>query len=106
MPKMPYQLGYTCGHGIQVFEFSSREQLMAWDAEVHRIKYYSSAIHEARQKGQTNGDIEDYRPWIQDVHGFIARHGKEYVPKDIREALNEIEENCGVPVTGWKNGSG
>jgi hypothetical protein len=103
-PGMPFQLGYICGKRMQVFEFSSRRQMLQWDAAVHRIKLHSAAIHEARLKGETRGDIEDYRHWIEDVHSFIAGHGKEYVPQDIQEALNQIEENCGIVVTTWTRG--
>ena len=103
---MSYQLGYTCGQGIQFFKFSSREQMLQWDAAVRRIKFHSTAIHEARLRGETKGDMEDYGSWIQDVQSFIVAHGKDYVPRDIREALNEIEENCGVAVTIWTHGSG
>jgi hypothetical protein len=98
---MPFQLGYTCGRGIQYFEFSSSEQMVQWNVAIHRIKLHSVAIHEARLRGETKGDIEDYRYWLEDVHSFIAGYGQEYVPKDIQEALNEIEENCGVAVTIW-----
>lgn len=95
------RLAYTTGSGIQFFEFSSVDELKQWESVVLQIKHEADSIHQKRQAGITNGDERDYSAWIATVLDFAGRYGKEYVPPDIRSALNSVQTELGLPATEW-----
>jgi hypothetical protein len=98
---MSFLLGYDTGSGITVYRFETYDRLREWNHSVTEIKFHADAIHQYRQAGETKGDEEDYGFWIDLVKQFISRHGKQYVPTDIRSALNNIERNLDRPLTEW-----
>ena len=102
---MSFKVLYTTGQGADtaVYSFPDKEVHANWWRGINLIKDIISGInYKLEVTGrQGEGTIVDYDPWIQFVYSFMEEFGPNYVPVDIRKALNEVEAGCKVPVTKW-----
>lgn len=67
-----------------------------WQASVMNIKHSIADLDPA-------GGDELFHRWLAQVGNHINEWGKEYVPADVRNAVNDVERNINVPVTNWED---
>ena len=101
---------YACGeeHQHQRFVFKTRDTYVCWSAIVEGLKEETKAIkarrnHRLRTTGKDDADLEKpaYIKWLQ-VAGVLRRlFGDDYVPWDIKWAVNNVETGVGKPLTAW-----
>lgn len=97
---MPFRTLYVSGDIRCVYTFESREDMMGWHFEINDIKQVIADIAQSIN-GTRDGNLDDYREWIEMVLLFANKWGKDRVPLDIRRSLNEVQEGCGVTVTAF-----
>ena len=97
---MPFRTLYVSGDIGCVCTFESREDMMGWHFEINDIKQVIADIAQSIN-GTRDGNLDDYREWIEMVLLFANKWGKDRVPLDIRRSLNEVQEGCGVTVTAF-----
>ncbi len=89
---MVYQGAYISGSKVMVIEFVSEASYSVWVMEVERIKHHIALIND-------KDEIHDYSGWMKSVHDFRKSVGDGMVPRDIRDALNSVENGEGLELT-------
>ena len=97
MTTLLYQT--TDGKYPTIYWFPNDQMKVAFLVSTQMIKDEIRAV--SRRIGDRQGRIEDYRHWLGIVAAHRARFGDDYVPHDIRTAVNSVESGCNLPVTTW-----
>jgi len=86
-----------------LYVFTDAAAYGRWWTEVTWLKHESAniALALANQNRAGQGGIADYRNWLDRAYAFLDQWGADYVPLDIRHALNTIEQGCSIAVTYW-----
>ena len=92
-------------HGPEHFGFATQAQYLEWFAFLGEIKSSAHGITMNSLELRNSGQVwipqhrHDWFRWRQVVLRFILRYGPHRVPRDIKWALRDAEENLGLPVT-------
>ena len=99
---MAFRLGYLVNGvpGMTVYAFDSESDMHQWSSDVHEIKAVIGDVNRAIN-GERDGALDDYQEWLELVSRFRRRYGVEKTPLDIRAAVNDVENGCGLPTTSW-----
>ena len=87
------------------FHFDSREEYLLWFLLLGEIKAQASEItRRALELRDAGNDWIPYHHsafyrWCQFVLAFVNQFGRVRVPRDVKWALRDAEENLGLPVT-------
>ena len=102
-----FKILYATGQGSgQIFLFPTAQEGMSWSLEVDAIKHSIADTNRRMPQGlDMHRDIiffkETYQPWLDVVHNFKETWGSQYIPNDVRWAVNNIEENTNQALTLW-----
>ena len=96
---MPWTVLYVCSATGRrtAFAFRTEADGKQWLRDVDEIKLSALAMS---GMSRLEGD-KACAEWVVKVQFFAQRIGKDYVPLDIRTALNNNQEYLGMPVTSW-----
>ena len=100
---------YLSGDTATHMRFSSRFQFQLWIALVEDIKDKIATINERRMDREARFGTEDpalerdsYLQWLKLVAAFRSGQRRDdYVPWDVRAAVNDVEQGVGVATTEW-----
>ena len=96
-----------CGNVLEAdYSFESTEKLDEWCVYVVNIKDLAEEIPNAAYASHFVmgtyflGTLKTtYSNWLKVVNHFIAAHGVEKIPDDIKGAMKMTEENLCLPIT-------
>ena len=101
---MDFRVLYQAGDWPSVrYVFQDRSAYEEWAKIVENIKNEIERINnQIEAEGRAGaGTLSDYQRWILLVEGMVIRYTKDYVPADIRWALNDVEAKLGLAATVW-----
>ena len=89
------------GDNVHIANFRNSDE---YEAFVHDSQVNIRDVVDEIMSRSTNRDDIDNQlrsRFLPNVRNFIERWGALMVPQDIRSAVNDIEQNVGVPLTIW-----
>ena len=88
-----FKILYATGQGSgQIFLFPTAQEGMSWSLEVDAIKHSIADTNRRMPQG-----LDMHR----DIIFFKETWGSQYIPNDVRWAVNNIEENTNQALTLW-----
>lgn len=99
---MAFQFLYVTGGGFPdtTFYFQDRAQASDWMKDTTEVKRSIALINDNEGRNR-NPDEAAYMPWLELVRTYKTKWGKQFVPPDVRVAVNDVEKNLGLEETTW-----
>jgi len=97
MVRIAYMTGLPQDEAV--YSFASSDEYGEWSLGVGDIKSRIRAINNDGRAGPPR--VRHYKRWLVIVNAFVALWGVDRTPNDIRRAVNDVEDNIGVPLTVW-----
>ena len=100
---------YLCKDTVTHMNFPTRQHFQNWIARVEGIKADVQVIVDRREAriamfGSEDPELEKqaYIRWLVGVQTFRRSMAEDdYVPWDVRDAVNDVENGVGLPQTVW-----
>ena len=85
------------------YVFEDKAAYETWARDIESIKKDIERINKKIEaEGRAGeGTKADYQRWILLVEAAIVRYEKDFIPADIRWALNDVERGLGLTLTTW-----
>ena len=90
---------YTSGIWMKAYRFLNLAVQVRWVGHVGRIKAEIEDINNDGNAGAPR--VPKYHFWLLSVYDFIEEWGEAHLPPDIKHAVNDVQENLGLPAHVW-----
>jgi hypothetical protein len=94
-----FVVSYVVDEYSLTIEFPDAAAGEAWHCDVDGLKSLIADINDDGHAGAPR--VPKYRQWLELVKVFVHKWGEPLLPRDIKEAVNELERSIGQPLTVW-----
>ena len=96
---MPYNVGYVSGEWYQTFIFENKLQCDSWNNQVMHIK--TVAAKQINREDEQETKLH-WKKWLKIVERFVAQWSEDYLPPDVKHAVNDVQQGISEPATNWR----
>ena len=96
---MTYDVCYVSGVWAIAMTFPTKQEYHRWNDGVRAIKQRIEAVN--NDDNDDSGRVPQYRAWLDLVGQFVVLWGENFLPPDIKDAVNGVEGAIGVQPTVW-----
>ena len=100
---MPILRPYLDSTHSQDFHFLDEAEYDAWWLGCEDIRNSLGTTNGYCHPFTSSDEVRHmYKQWLESCGRFIVQYGRNRVPKDIKLAINDVEERENLPKTDWK----
>lgn len=96
---MTFNIVYSTGATMERFSFTDEDHYYRWAAAIESIKSHIAAINNDGNAGVAR--VPHYENWLNTVRAFVRDWGVDFLPHDIKAAVNDVEDGIGMERTVW-----